>query len=351
MIPKRVAILGFEGMNSLDVAGPVEAFTSARIEAPNGPREACYEVKIIADQKVVTAESGIMFLAHEVLEAVSGKAGIDTLIIPGGHGLRVAETNARISLWLGRHARGIRRVATVCTGIYGLAPTGMLDGCRVTTHWRFAQDVAMRYPKLKVHANALYIKQGKFYTSAGITAGIDLALELIEEDFGPKVALTVAREMVVYLKRPGGQEQYSEPLQFQARNTGRFADLAAWMLAHLHGDLCVETLAERTCLSPRQFSRRFRSEFKSSPAAFVQALRLDEARRRLANFESTVENVAESVGFRDCNTFRRAFERRFGIAPSEYRSRFDLRSSHESARTAQQESTQYSVRKELNIRR
>jgi len=336
MIPKRVAILGFEGMNSLDVAGPVEAFTSARIEAPNGPREACYEVKIIADQKVVTAESGIMFLAHEVLEAVSGEAGdtIDTLIVPGGHGLRVAETNARISLWLGRHAGGIRRVATVCTGIYGLAPTGMLDGCRVTTHWRFAQDVAMRYPKLKVHANALHIKQGKFYTSAGITAGIDLALELIEEDFGPKVALTVAREMVVYLKRPGGQEQYSEPLQFQAQSAGRFADLAAWVVAHLRDALSVEALAERTCLSPRQFSRRFRHEFKTSPAAFVQALRLDEARRRLTNFESTIENVAESVGFRDANTFRRAFERRFGIAPSEYRSRFELPSSHHNSRYA-----------------
>jgi transcriptional regulator GlxA family with amidase domain len=179
-----------------------------------------------------------------------------------------------------------------------------------------------RYPELKVDANPLYVRDGKFYTSAGITAGIDLALALIEEDFGAQVALSVARELVMYVKRPGGQEQYSEPLKFQVESTSRFADLAAWMVGHLDKDLSVEALAERIHLCPRQFTRRFKDEFKSTPAAFVQRLRLDEARKRLSTADSTVESIADSVGFSDPDSFRRAFVQRFGVAPTQYRSRF-----------------------------
>ena len=210
----------------------------------------------------------------------------------------------------------------MCTGIYALAPTGLLDGRRVTTHWKFAAQLAGRFPALKMDADALYIRDGKFYTSAGVTAGIDLSLALIEEDFGPRVALAVARELVVYMKRPGGQEQFSEPLKFQVASTSRFADLAAWMLGHLAQDLSVDAMAERTNLCPRQFSRRFRLEFKSSPAAFVQRLRLDEARKRLSAPGCSVERVADSVGFHDPDSFRRAFLQRFGVAPSHYRGRF-----------------------------
>jgi transcriptional regulator GlxA family with amidase domain len=158
-----------------------------------------------------------------------------------------------------------------------------------------------------------------------VTAGIDLSLALIEEDFGPEVALSVARDLVVYMKRPGGQEQYSEPLQFQLQSRSRFADLLPWMLAHLDQDLSVETLAERIALCPRQFSRRFVEEFGSSPASFVRRLRLDEARQRLSSPECAVEGVARSVGFRDADNFRRAFERCFGIAPSAYRGRFTVK--------------------------
>jgi transcriptional regulator GlxA family with amidase domain len=203
-----------------------------------------------------------------------------------------------------------------------LAPTGLLNGRRVTTHWLFCRDLAARFPKIKVDADALYIRQGKFYTAAGVTAGIDLSLALIEEDFGPQVALAVARELVVYLKRPGGQEQYSEPLKFQAQASSRFADLAPWIVAHLEDDLSVERLAEKVSLCPRQFSRRFKDEFRNSPAAFVQRLRLDEARKRLSAAESNVEGVARSVGFQDPDSFRRAFVKRFGVAPSTFRGRF-----------------------------
>jgi transcriptional regulator GlxA family with amidase domain len=192
----------------------------------------------------------------------------------------------------------------------------------VTTHWKFAADLAERYPQLQVDANALYLRDGKFYTSAGITAGIDLALALIEEDFGAQVALGVARELVMYVKRPGGQEQYSEPLKFQVESTSRFADLATWIVGHLDKDLSVEAMAERIHLCPRQFNRRFKAEFNSTPAAFVQRLRLDEARDRLSSRGSTVESVADSVGFGDPDSFRRAFVQRFGVAPKQYRSRF-----------------------------
>ena len=320
MTPKHVVIVGYEDMMALDLAGPLEAFGSARIKRANGTYEPCYKVTIAAlGAKSFRSESGLRMTAPCSLSSLRY---VDTLIIPGGRSMREPATSAKLAEWIRRSARDIRRIATVCTGIYGLAPTGLLDGRRVTTHWMFCRDLAERYPKIRVDANALYIRQGKFYTSAGVTAGIDLSLALIEEDFGPQVALAVARELVVYLKRPGGQEQYSEPLKFQAQASSRFADLAPWMVAHLERDLSVERLAEQVCLCPRQFSRRFKQEFKSSPAAFVQRLRLDEARKRLSARESNVEGVARSVGFQDPDSFRRAFAKRFGIAPSTFRGRF-----------------------------
>jgi len=320
MSPKHVAIVGFEDMMSLDLTGPLEAFTSARIESPSGRHEPCYKVTIAAlGAKSFRSESGLRMTASCSLSSLRQ---VDTLIIPGGRSMRDPAINAKLADWISRSVREIRRVATVCTGAYGLAATGLLNGRRATTHWMFCRDLAARYPKIKVDANALYIRQGKFYTSAGVTAGIDLSLALIEEDFGPQVALAVARELVVYLKRPGGQEQYSEPLKFQAQSSSRFAELAPWMMAHLGRDLSVERLAEQVCLCPRQFSRRFKYEFKSSPAAFVQRLRLDEARKRLSAAESSVEAVARSVGFQDPDSFRRAFVKRFGVAPSTFRGRF-----------------------------
>jgi transcriptional regulator GlxA family with amidase domain len=320
MNPKRIGFLGFDGITALDLVGPTEAFATAVVDDGKGGTRRCYEVVTIGlANKPFVAESGVIFSSQKTLQTAPL---LDTLVIPGGSGLRKTGTNAKVSTWLKRHAGRIRRVATVCTGIYGLAPTGLLDGRHVTTHWRFARDVAQRFPKLKVDSNSLYLKDGCFYTSAGITAGIDLSLALIEEDFGPSVALTVARELVVYLKRPGGQEQYSEPLQFQVQSTDRFADLSAWMFGHLDQDLSVEVLAERTRLCPRHFSRRFKYAFGRTPAAFIEELRLDDARRRLATSGSNIESVAASVGFHSADAFRRAFERRFNVTPGSYRSRF-----------------------------
>jgi len=322
MAPIRVGFLGYDQANALDLVGPAEAFASAFRETGNGKTERCYEVSIIGlSRRSFKAESGVIFQPTSTIETAPK---LDTLIIPGGCGLRLPEINRKAANWIIERAKETRRVASVCTGIYGLAATGLLDNRRVTTHWRFAADVAKRFPKLKVEPNALFVKDGRFYTSAGVTAGIDLALALIEEDLGSKMALTVAREMVVYLKRSGGQEQYSEPLQFQTNTSDRFTELVAWMTNNPTKPMSVESLARRASLSPRQFFRRFKEHFDSSPGMFVETLRLNEARRRLSAGETSIENVAESVGFNGADSFRRAFQRRFHVTPSKYRRTFAL---------------------------
>jgi transcriptional regulator GlxA family with amidase domain len=317
MKPLTIAFIGFEGVAALDLTGPSEAFAVAEMEGKK-----CYRTSIVGlTSRPFAAESGIVFQPHC---SVADKIDIDTLIVPGGPGLRTAITNARVASWISTNAPRIRRIASVCTGIYGLAQTGLLDGRHVVTHWRFAHDVARRFPKLKMDGDALFRKDGKFYTSAGVTAGIDLALALIEEDFGTRVALRVAREMVVFLKRPGGQAQYSEPLQFQTQSADSFGDLVTWMRGHLQRDLTVEALAKRACLCPRHFARRFTKAFQRTPAVFVQDLRLNEARRRLSHNAATVDSIAASVGFRSADAFRRAFQHRFKVSPTHYRHRFAL---------------------------
>ena len=320
MKPKHIVILGYDGVMGLDLVGPMEAFASAQLNSPKGGGGACYRVTIAAlGEKTFRSEFGLTLTAEKSL---AGHRDVDTLLIPGGRGLRESNDHRKLTAWLRQYAGSTRRIASICTGIYGLAPSGLLNGRRVATHWRFTSDLAKRYPKLRVDPGSLYVRDGKFWTAAGVTAGIDLSLALIEEDFGSEVALSVARELVVYMKRSGGQEQYSEPLQFQTQSRSRFADLLPWIVAHLEQDLSVDALAARSSLCPRQFSRRFTQEFGSSPASFVRRVRLDEARQRLSAPECTVEGVARSVGFSDGDNFRRAFERCFGIAPSAYRGRF-----------------------------
>jgi len=318
MKPRRVAFLGFEGINALDLTGPSDVFASAMVEEGDSLVPG-YTISIIGVSREIRAESGIVFKPHLPMSAA---VVIDTLIVPGGHGLRHPRVNARVTKWVKERAPGIRRIASVCTGIYGLARTGLLDGRRVTTHWRFARDVSDTFPALKVEPDALYVRDGSFYTSAGVTAGIDLALAMVEEDYGSEVALRAARELVVYLKRSGGQEQYSEPLRFQVESTDPIAGLGAWIRGHLRQDLSVDALARRASLCPRQFSRRFLRAFKQTPAAFVEDLRLGEAQKRLAATRTSIDTVAASVGFSSADSFRRAFERRFGLPPTTYRRRF-----------------------------
>ena len=324
MATRRIGILGFDDVQALDLVGPADVFGSDALAASElvDGGEPAYEVVVIGlHGKKFTASNGVQFTARYTIPT---KIALDTLIVPGGSGLRQGDDAARVAKWIAARAPHIRRIASVCTGIYGLAPTGLLDGRDVATHWAFVDDLQRRYPKLRVDRDALFHKDGRFYTSAGITAGIDLALAMVEEDLGPDAALAIAREMVVYLKRSGGQNQYSEPLRFQVESSDRFADLVAWIPTNLRADLSVDALARRACLSVRQFSRAFKERFDMTPAAFVEEARLTEACRRLAARRSTIETVARSVGYTSDDAFRRAFERRFGVSPRHYRGRFNL---------------------------
>jgi transcriptional regulator GlxA family with amidase domain len=320
MTPKRIGFLIYPAMQALDLVGPMDAFAAVTLADGKGRRRPGYEVLTIGfDSRAVQAESGLL-LTPQFTTATAPK--LDTLMIPGGCGMREAKTAGKAAAWIRDQLRQTRRIAAVCTGVYALAATGLLNERRVTTHWRYAQDLAQRHPAIVVDAGAIFLKDGSFYTSAGITAGIDLTLALIEEDYGPSVALTIARELVVYLKRSGGQEQYSEPLQFQTQSTDRVANIVGWIVSNLREQLSVECLAAKANLGPRHFSRRFQRTFGTTPAAFVETLRMDEARRRLSGEHDTIERVAISVGFRSDDVFRRTFERHFGISPSAYRSRF-----------------------------
>src|SRR5947209_3399544 len=264
MKPLRVGLLGYDGVMSLDLVGPIDGLSSATMEGTNGQSVSCYEVLVIGlTARPFTSVSGIVCKPQKT---IVNAPSLDTLIIPGGKGIRVPETLKKAAEWIATQIPKTRRIASVCTGAFGLAATGLLSGRRVTTHWRHAQELASRYPELKVDPNAIYLKDGPFYTGAGIAAGIDLSLALIEEDFGPQVALSIARELVVYLKRPGGQEQFSEPLQFQTQSQDRIADTGVWIKGHLQQDLSLESLATRACLSPRHFTRRFKQVFGATPA-------------------------------------------------------------------------------------
>jgi len=313
--PIRIALLAYPGVQTLDLVGPLDAF-----DAANGVQAGAYAVATVTvDGEPFLSESRLKITPDCTLDET---APIDTLIVPGGAGLRVPAVTAAVSAAIARHAPRCRRVVSICTGIYGVAPTGLLDGCRVTTHWRHAADVTRRFPALAVDCDKIYIQQGCFYTAAGVSAAIDVSLALIQEDYGARVSLAVARELVVYIKRSGGQRQFSVPLQFQVKAGDRFADLAAWIVAHLREELTVEGLAARVSLSARQFTRRFNETFGQSPAELIQALRLDAARDHLLETNAPIESIAVAVGFRSDDVFRRAFDRRFGLTPTEYRARF-----------------------------
>lgn len=311
--PRLIGFVGFDGLAALDLIGPLDAFTHAAGAAER------YQCRVYGlSRRAFACESGMEFKPHGLL---SDAPALDTVIVPGGAGLRDPAINRPVAHWLRTHAAGIRRVVTVCTGIYALAPTGLLDGRRVTTHWRFAADVAARFPALRVEADKIFIRDGRFFTSAGVTAAIDLALWLIEADHGHPLAIEVARELVVYLKRNGGQEQYSSPLQLQSRS-GDLEQLTTWIAGNLARTLTVDVLAERAHLSPRQLHRRFIAAFGQPVGEVVERLRLDAARERLTEHAYPIETVARLVGFQSADVFRRAFVRRYGTRPSDYRERF-----------------------------
>lgn len=318
---RRIGFLGYPQLTALDLVGPSEVFATAaaQLQAARPTSRPAYEVIVLGlDSGAFRAESGLAFLPDATL---ADAPALDTLIVPGGCGLREPARLARVARWLRQRQRTLRRIASVCTGAWALAEAGLLDGLRATTHWRHADALARSYPKIRVEADTLYLREDRIYTSAGITAGIDLALALVEEDHGPSLALAVARELVVHLKRAGGQRQFSERLAMTVDAGSQLEELTAWMHDHLADDLSLGRLAERCHISPRQLARRFAATVGLSPAAYVERLRIDEASQLLLAGGS-IERVAAAVGFRSADVFRRAFERRLGVSPQQFRARF-----------------------------
>lgn len=314
--PKRIGFVAYDGITLLDLIGPYEVFGTANAL---GEGDLYTPVIVAPTLEPIVSDTGVVL---QPAADFSSSEGFDTIVTPGGPGLRESKINAQVAEWLALEAGRTRRMVSVCTGLYGLAAAKLLDGRRAATHWRWAADARRCFPDVEVDANVLYVEDPPFYTSAGVTAGIDLALALVEQDYGASLALAVARELVIYLKRPGGQSQYSEPLRFQASALNRFSDLAAWLPEHLNERLTVEEMAARVNVSPRHFSRTFSAEFGVTPGTYVETLRLEAARERLQAAGQTVESVASSVGFRSADVFRRAFERRYGTSPGLYRRHF-----------------------------
>lgn len=313
LAPKRIGLIGFDNVTASHLAGPADAFSAAVLDDGYGSRISLYEVWTIGlTSAAFKAESGTIFKPQKSLRTAPE---FDTIIVPGGSGLREPAVNQAVAAWLQRRARRTRRIATVCTGIYGVAPTGLLDGREVTTHWRFAGDLSRRFPRIRVSHTKQLVKDGAFYTSTGLTAGIDLSLMLIEEDYGPQVASSLGRDLVMYLAQRTGDAAGVEQAYFKDQSSDRFAQVVAWIVRNLDADLSVETLARRACMCPSTFSKAFKSVFGSTPGKFVENIRLNEARRRLASRRKALQSVATSVGFSDAGGFRRSFERRFGEEP------------------------------------
>lgn len=312
---RRIGFVGFPGVTLLDLTGPHEVFAAANALSGRGGPPIYETILIAAERMPFVSDSGLTLTPQEEF---AGGSSFDTLVTPGGPGLRDPLTQREVATWLRIQGPRTRRMVSVCTGLYGLAASGLLDGRRAATHWNHAEDAARQFPLVTIDPNILYLADPPFYTSAGITAGIDLALALVEEDCGSALALAVARELVVYLKRPGGQAQFSKPLQFQAHASERFAELAAWLPENLEEDLTLAALADRVHSSPRNFARLFKQAFGMTATDYVEMLRLDAARERIGTGGHTLDTIAASVGFRSSDVFRRAFERRFGVAPSLY---------------------------------
>ncbi len=323
---RRVALLAFDRCQPLDLVGPLEVFAgAARALARRGAREAAYEPIVAGiDGRPFRSASGLTLVPAASLRSLtrSGAPPIDTLLVAGGEGARrVAADRAALSA-VRRAARGARRIASVCTGAFVLAAAGLLDDRRATTHWAFCDELARSFPRVQVERDPIYVRDGAVWTSAGVTAGIDLALALVEEDLGREIALLLARWLVVFVRRAGGQSQFSAHLAAQTAERAPLRDLQAWIGEHPEADLGVPALARKVAMSVRHFSRVFRAETGASPADYVERIRVDTARRLLETTSRSVDGVARAAGFANPEALRRAFGRRVGLSPREYRARF-----------------------------
>ena len=321
--PRLVAMVAYPGAQTLDVVGPLEVFALANQHLAAGTGHDAYRIEVLAREAgPLRSASGLGLIADRSFRRI--RTGIDTLLVAGGD-VADAARDPVLRRWLQRQAPRVRRLGSVCSGAFVLAEAGLLDGRTATTHWAAAGLFARRYPRVTLDADALFVHDGNVYTSAGITAGMDLALALVEEDHGHAVALTVARRMVLFLKRPGGQSQFSQHLLAQTQTPDTLQGLPHWILEHLDDDLSVESLAARAAMSPRNFARVFARATGQTPAKFVERARLERARMQLEESARSVDEVADACGFGSGERMRRTFLRHLGVPPHDYRQRFRRR--------------------------
>ncbi len=326
--PRRIAVLAFPEAQSLDVIGPIEVFASSSHWLASERGASGYEIELLSSTGAgaLRLSCGVRLLASALPEPA--RLGLDTLIVAGGAGTRAAASDPALIAWLREAAPRARRLASVCSGAFLLAEAGLLDGRRATTHWSSCAELARRYPDVRVDPDPIFVRDGNVYTSAGVTSGMDLALALVEEDHGREAALAVARWLVLFLKRPGGQSQFSAQLSVQLASRQPLQELQAWIVENVHADLSVAALAARAGMSPRNFARVFTREIGVTPARFVETARVEAARRQLEEDGGQgVEAVAAACGFGSAETLRRAFARRLHVSPADYRSRFQAAAS------------------------
>lgn len=325
---RRVVVVAYPRADLLDVAGPCEVFSLAadaiaEVGSAGGGDPGGYVVEVVsAVPGVLQVETacGVVLACRRGIDGWRGP--VDTLLVAGGSGSREFAPDAPVLGWLRRMAPKVRRLGSICTGTFVLAAAGLLDGRRATTHWAFCDRLAREYPRVEVVPDPIFVRDGHISTSAGITAGMDLALAMVEEDHGRAVALRVAREMVMFVRRPGGQSQFSALLRLQAADREPLRELQAWVAEHLGEDLSVGRLAARACMSPRNFARVFARQVGATPARFVERLRVEAARRRLEETDAGLDRVARECGFGGPDSMRRSFLRVLRVAPSAYRGRF-----------------------------
>lgn len=317
---RRVVFLAFPDVVLIDLIGPWEVFAMANVLTANDSPP--YDLKLMSgDGSAMIASGGGLSFASEHT-ARNARGPIDTLVVPAAGAVWSDDTLAGPSKIVRRLAARSRRIVSICGGAFFLAAAGLLDGRQATTHWRGTRDLASRYPRIDVQEDPIFVKDGNVYTSAGATAGIDLALALVEEDLGRAAALECARNLVVFMRRPGGQSQFSATLESQHAERDALNDLVAWAADHLSSDLSVEGLAMRAHMSPRNFSRVFRAEIGQTPASFVERLRVEAARRHLEDSDESLDTISAKCGFGSADSMRRSFRRVIKVAPRDYRVRF-----------------------------
>ena len=321
---RRVLFIAGPGTEILDLVGPLQVFVRAAEmfsrQNPGSPPIYSVEVITTSRQTSVVTNCGLRIAAHNTFRRVRGE--IDTLLIAGGSAIENDEIGIEAVRWIRKMAGRVRRIGSVCTGAMLLARAGLLDGRQATTHWNWCALLAGKCPRADIDPNPIFIRDENVYTSAGVTAGMDLALALVEEDHGSRLALQVARNLVLYLRRPGGQSQFSAALSLQLTDRKPLRELESWVLDNLNKPLNVPVLAERVAMSPRNFARVFTKEMKTTPAKFVERLRVEAARRRLEESRNSLETIAGECGFGNVNSMRNVFQRALRIAPGQYRRHF-----------------------------